>query len=297
MNLNSHPNPESRPTPASHPRLLSLAAALVVLLSSPPAGAQDHGHVNVGAVSTNAGSALLWENGADFISSSGYVKTLTATNAGKYAGYYQGNITLTVLAQTPAYGGPMAGAPALGSLVFVRMSVLSAPPGGRFGFWDTNTTAATGPSLALGAGEVATNLIRVTQESGLPGADPFGHIHGRRFSATQPGFYQVGFQAFDLSTNGPGGGPIHTPGPVLPVWFQAGLCLQSAVPLPSAGGVRVRFGAPLGASLQLEYIPALGATNWLPVGPVVIGQDYLIDVIDAAPVRQERCYRLRQVLP
>jgi hypothetical protein len=295
MNLNLPPHPESHPMTVSRPRLLWLAAA--VLLASLPARAQDHGHLNVGAVSTNAGSALLWENGPDFISSSGYVKTLTATNAGKYAGYYQGNITLTVLAQTPAYGGPMAGAPALGSLVFVRMNVLSAPPGGRFGFWDTNTTAVTGPSLSMGVGEMATNLFRVTQESGLPGADPFGHIHGRRFTATQPGFYQVGFQAFDLSTNGPGGGPLHTPGPVIPVWFQAGLCLQSAVPLPSSGGVRVRFGAPLGASLQLESVPALGSTNWLPVGPVVTGQDYLIDVIDAAPAGPGRSYRLRRVLP
>lgn len=297
MNLNSHPSPESHPMFASHPRLLSLAVSLVVLLASPATRAQDHGHLNVGAVSTSAGSALLWENGADFISSSGYVKTLWATNAGKYAGYYQGNITLTVLAQTPAYGGPMAGAPALGSLVFARLSVLSAPPGGRFGFWDTNTTAATGPSLSLGAGEAATNLFRVTQESGLPGADPFGHIHGRRFTATQPGFYQVGFQAFDLSTNGPGGAPIHTPSPVIPVWFQAGVCVQSAVPLPSSSGVQVRFGAPLGTSLQLEYVPTLSSTNWLPAGPVVTGQDYLMDVLHQGDAGSQRYYRLRQVLP
>lgn len=291
-----NPHPLNRPS-SSPARLLVLTCLLSTCHILPAARAQDHGHLNIGAVSTNAGSALLWENGPDFISTSGYVKTLVSTNAGKYAGYYQGNITLTVLAQTPAYGGPMAGAPAFGSLVFARLSVLSAPPGGRFGFWDTNTTAATGPSISLGAGETATNLFRVTQESGLPGADPFGHIHGRRFTATQPGFYLVGFRAIDLSTNGPVGGPLHAPSPVIPVWFQAGVCLQSAVPLAPGTGVRVRFGAPLGAQLQLEYVPSLTSTSWLPVGPVVTGQDYLIDVLHEGEAGAQRYYRLRRIIP
>ncbi|MFM1770179.1 MAG: hypothetical protein RJA22_2708 [Verrucomicrobiota bacterium] len=282
-----------------HLRRPALAGAVSVLLAltAPSGSAQDHGHLDIGAASTNAGSPLVWPGTPYFTTSSGYVKTLVATNAGKYAGYYQGNITLTVLPATPAYGGPVDGAPALGSLIFARLSLISAPPGGRFGFWDTNTTAATGPSIVLAAGETAANLFRVTQESGLPGVDPFGHIHGRRFTATQPGFYQVAFQAVDLSTNGPGGGPIHAPSPVLPVWFQAGLSMHSAVPLPSSGGVRVRFGAPVGTSLQLEYTPTLGSTNWLPVGSVVTGQDYLVDILHEGEAGAQRYYRLRRILP
>jgi hypothetical protein len=288
--MNLLPSRPSRPA-------VALALAVTATLSLSSARAQDHGHLDIGAAGTTAGSPLAWPGASYFTTSSGYVKTLVSTNAGKYAGYYQGNITLTVLAATPAYGGPVDGAPALGSLVFARLSVISAPPGGQFGFWDTNTTAVTGPSISLGAGETATNLFRVTQESGLPGADPFGHIHGRRFTATKPGFYQVAFQALDLSTNGPGGGPNHAPSPVLPVWFQAGVCLQSAVPLPSSSGVQVRFGAPLNSSWQLEYVPTLGSTNWLPVGSVVAGQDYLVDVLHAVDPGPQRYYRLRQVLP
>ena len=39
-------------------------------LSSPRVGAQDHGHLNAGAASTNHGAQLIWDNGADFIASS-----------------------------------------------------------------------------------------------------------------------------------------------------------------------------------------------------------------------------------
>ena len=57
--------------------------------------AQDHGHLNVGAVGTNQNDALIFDNAAIFEVATDYVKTLTFTNGSTYAGYYQGNITLT----------------------------------------------------------------------------------------------------------------------------------------------------------------------------------------------------------
>ena len=275
--------------------LLPLALASGLVLGSPILHAQDHGHLNVGAVGTNQNDQLNWNNGADFIASSGYVKTLNHTNVGKYAGYYQQNITLTALAQTPAFGGPVAGAPALGSVVFARMSLLSGPFGGKFGFWDASSTTA--PSISLNAGETATNLFQVTQATGEPGADPYGHIHGRRFTATRPGIYQVGFQAVDVSTNGVGGGPVHTPSAVLPLWFQAGVNIASVEPDHEDGHVHVRFGAPLNTTWQVEYTESLSPTNWLPAGTVVTGLDYFFEVMHAGDPGVQRCYRVRRLTP
>src|SRR4026208_1564028 len=100
------------------------------------------------------------------------------------------------------------------------MSCLAAPSGGAFGFWDAGSTA---PTESVQLGETSTNLFRLTEADGSPGTDPYGHIHGRRMSATRPGIYAIGFQVFDTSINGVNGGPIHRPSDVLPVVFQAGI--------------------------------------------------------------------------
>jgi hypothetical protein len=279
------------------PNLIKSALICGLVLSSLLLRAQDHGHLNAGAVGTNQNDQLNWNNAVDFMAASGYVKTFDYTNAGKYAGYYQGNITPTAFPQTPAYGGPVAGAASLGALLQGRISLLAGPVGGKFGFWDTNSTVASGPTISVGVGETSTNLFWITQADGSPGADPFGHIHGRRLSATKPGLYQVGFQAFDVSTNGAGGGPIHTPSAVLPVWFQAGVNIESVEPDYEDGHVHVRFGAPANTTWQLESIDSLSSTNWRPAGASVTGQDYFIEVLHEGDPGLNRFYRVRRTAP
>ena len=51
--------------------------------------------------------------------------------------------------------------------------------------------------------------------AGQPGGDPFGHLHGRRWTFTDPGTYTIGFRAIDTSVNGLGGGPIHASSEIL----------------------------------------------------------------------------------
>lgn len=254
--------------------------------------AQDHGHLNAGAASTNPGSQLIWDNGADFIASSGYVKTLDFTNAGRFAGHYQNNISLTALPATPPFGGPVPNAPAVGSLLLCHMTVLSAPAGGEFCFWETNSTAVTGPAIALGAGETTTNRFRLSQTDGSPTADPFGHIHGRRFSATRPGLYQVGFQAIDISTNGIAGGSIHTPSEVLPIWFQAGINIASVT---RSNDTRIVFGAVANRLSILEFTTNLALTNWTALRTNV-GHDDFQAVTDSSN-DGERFYRVRVTIP
>lgn len=267
----------------------ALAFGLALALKSQLLAA-DHAHINAGAVSTNRGAQLIWANGADFVASSGYVKTLDYTNAGVYTGYFQQNITLTALPATAANAGPDPQTPALGSFIRAKMTCLEAPSGGQFAFWDTG---ATQPSISLGAAQSSTNMWALSQNDGSPGSDPYGHIHGRRFTATRPGIYKVTFQAIDTSTNGIGGGPIHTPSVELPVWFQAGVNMVSVEPDFEEGHVHVRFGARLGYSWQVQSSPLLGPqANWQPAGNPITGDDVFIQMIHQGDPGTNRFYRV-----
>jgi hypothetical protein len=125
----------------NHIDKLGLSLLLGLALSAPTnLNAQLHGHLNAGAVGTHQNDALIWANGADFAAQSGYVKTLDYTNSGRYAGYFQQNITLTALPATAAHAGPDPQAPALGSYIQARMSCVAVPPGGSFAFWENGAT-------------------------------------------------------------------------------------------------------------------------------------------------------------
>jgi hypothetical protein len=241
----------------------------------------------------NPNDQLSFDNGADFIASSGYVKTLTYTNGSAYAGYFQGGITLTALPATAAFGGPAPNAAAPGSFLRFSMSSLSAPPGGSFGFWDTGATL---PTLSLMPGETSTNQFPLSESDGSPGSDPYGHIHGRRFTATKPGIYTIGFRLFDTSTNGPGGGPIHTASQELPVSFQAGVTIESVE--PDEDHVHIRFGGMAGYTWQAEATDFLGSqANWQAVGNPVPGNDLFVEALDERPPGVRRFYRVTATAP
>ena len=272
---------------------LRTALLLGAALALPPALHGQHGHLSVGAEGTNHGDRLVWVNGKDFIDDSGYVKTLTFTNAGRFANHFQGGITLTALPATAAHGGPDPTAAALGSSIQFSMECLEGPEGGAFHFWES---AGDLPAVSLAPGQTSTNLWRLSENDGSPGSDPYGHIHGRRFSAGKPGIYKVAFTAVDTSTNGPNAGPIHAPSSAVPIWFQAGVNIRPVEPAVERS--RVRFAAPSGASWQVESAPALDAnTAWTAVGPPIVGDDVFHDVLDESTLKGQRFYRARSVAP
>ena len=272
-------------------QLLRTALACGLALSSQILRAQDHGHLNAGAVAQTNGAQSIWVNGADFVANSGYVKTLDFTNAGRYAGYYQNNITVAALPATGPFGGPVAGAASLGTLFYCRLSLLSGPDGGKFGFWETNSTNV--PFISLAPGQTASNMFRVTQTDGSPTADPFGHIHGRRLSATKAGVYKVGFQAVDVSSNGTGGGPKHLPSAVLPVWFQAGPTLPWLAKTSQVA--HVTFGSITNRTSIIEYSTNLSQTNWTAIFTNG-GTDYFQTFRDTNAAGAQRYYRMRVTL-
>jgi hypothetical protein len=251
--------------------------------------AQDHGHLNVGAESQLAGSKLIFANGAVFATNSGYVKTLFFTNATVYAGYFQGNTTLTALPATAAHAGPDPQAPAPGSYIQAQIVSVDGPEAGEFSFWDTG---ATQPTITLKSGETNSSLFRLSESDGSPDSDPYGHIHGRRFTTTKPGLYKVSIRAVDTSTNGPGGGPIHTPSDVLTTWFEAGVNILFIE--PDVDHTHVNFVAPLGFTWQVEATTLLGPTAaWTPVGDPIVGSDLIREVADEYEVQGQRYYRLK----
>lgn len=267
--------------------------AMIGTAAGAPMGRAQHGHLDAGAGSTEQGAPLIWANADDFVSDSGYIKTLNYTDTGRFAGYYEGNITLTALPATPAHAGPHPMAPVLGSYVQFSLSCLSGPEGGSFGFWDVGSTT---PSISLAPGESSTDIWPLTESDGSPGADPYGHIHGRRFTATKAGIYKIGFTAVDTSANGEGGGPIHAPSEELPVWFQAGVNIAS---LNRTGTVNtISFGAPANQIITLEYLTNLSGTEeWKPIEAPVLGDDHLHSLEDPEATGTERYYRLHLTTP
>lgn len=262
---------------------------MLVNLTVAAAVAQDHGHLNVGA----NGTTLTWDNGADFNPETGFVRTLSFTNGGKYANFYQGNITLTAMhSRHPIDNELDPVAPKPGAFIVGEIVSVKGPEGGAFAFWENTSTPGT-PTVSIPAGTTNAGFQFEVSESGLGAGqadgDAYGHIHGRRFTATIPGVYTVGFRAHDTSTNGPNGGPIHTSTPIQYVQFQAGVVLRAIE--RSATGTIVSLGAQGGYSWQLQFTENLAAPNWQNVGDPVAGDDAFVGIQDPATVSSHRFYR------
>ncbi len=198
---------------------IGIATLLLGLaLSATTASAQ---HIHAGAFSTAQDSQLYFTDGANFVNTSGYVKQLLYSGSGTFAGFYNGSLVPVAASSNPMNGEDYSpNHAALGSFLELRIeSVISGPDGGEFGFWQSGVQ-----QTSLGVGDTGTfqlDLSDAANGAGIPGNDPYGHLHGRRWTATKAGVYDVGFRLYDTSVNGAGGGPIHTPSDLFVVRFEA----------------------------------------------------------------------------
>lgn len=277
-------------------------AILIFILGSAPAAAQ-HGHIYAGAVSQAPGSALWFVNGNlwDTNSYGGYSQApacifLEANLPELHPGLYQTATTFASLAATIFNAGPSPNAAAIGSFIELRFVSLQGPAGGSLSVWDERddpTQPALLFSVPVGA-DGGTNRIPLSEgDPSDPGSDPYGHIHGRRFTLDKPGLYTVGLQLIDTSSNGPDGGPIHAPSQVTYFYFQGGLFLSD---LSVTNNIATaRFGLPGSKNYVLEATPALPATNWTTVTNI-IGSSHseLRWVTDMEATTPSRFYRIRQ---
>lgn len=265
-----------------------MAAIWVAALFASELRAQDHGHLNVGA----KGSTLTFENGAIFSPATGYVKTLVFAASGKYAGFYQGNITLTALHSTNAFGEIDPAAPKPGAFIAAEIVSVEGPAGGAFAFWE-NTSQTNSPTISIPAGTTNAGFRFEVSEAALgagqPGGDAYGHIHGRRFTASLPGLYVVGFRAHDISANGAGGAPLHDSSPIQLVTFQAGVNLS--LDINDAGRAVLWLGAQSGFIWQVQAAASLSAREWVNVGAPIQGDDTFHSVEDPQIAAGQRIYR------
>src|SRR5688572_1657317 len=117
---------------------MKISCILLLLTSVVCSVHAQHGHLDVGAAGRNQNDRLVFANGAAFVDSSGYVKTLVFTNSARFAGYYQGSITPTALSSTL-----FANSAAPGSFIQFAFSNVSGPPGGAFAFWEDDHITPT----------------------------------------------------------------------------------------------------------------------------------------------------------
>lgn len=257
-------------------------------------------HIYAGALGTNQNDKLYFSNGAQFdASSSSYALPQILRTNGLNAGYYRGDaLTFSALPATPANGGPITNQSgtlnaALGARLAVQVVSVDGPPGGSFAFWEGDGESDLGNitfSVPVGTTNGANYLV-ISENNGEPGADPYGHIHGREFTTSAPGTYVVGFRVIDISNNGAGGGPIQMPSDVLPVRFQAGLRIEAIQLLTNR--VIVSFRSPPAISNLLEAAGSLESGPWLPAAGPLRGNNNLQFLTETNVPGAKRFYRLR----
>ena len=266
----------------------------------------QHVHLAVGAESQQQNAKLLLVNGASYD-----IFSYGGTNSAcffmpdtdpLYPGFYQSDVTLVSLPATLWTGGPAPGCAAQGAYIEAILKSVSGPPGGEIGFWVENedgTTTTETFAVPVGTTD-STNRFNLTEgEEGIgvdtpDGPDPFGHIHGRRFTATKPGLYTVGFQFIDAGHAGTDGGPIHTPSKTNYFFFQAGLYLDSVVKTNST--VTVKFGTRPFKNYDLECNTNISTTNWIKVNGLIGGNHSDMHLLsDFTATNSGRCYRLREI--
>jgi len=279
-----------------------LVAALALILFWAPGNLPaQHLHVNAGALSTAAGSPLYFVNGDSFVTNSGWVFSSTLRSTGPVNGNYVAGLTFTSVFGDGSEGPPAA----LGAQVALIVKAVSGPEGGSLAFWESLDSACEEEgqritfSLPVGATN-GTNRIVLSQNSGVPGEDPYGHCHGRLFTVNKPGLYMVTFQLVDVSRNGPGGGPIHSPSQLYRMYFQAGVTIAEFT--HSGNSVKASFGTQR-SNIARQYFYYLEAnpvlddpTQWTTVAGPVRGESNLQSLSELiAPNTAQRYYRLRVV--
>jgi hypothetical protein len=259
-----------------------------------------HHHCIISTPEITPGIPLTFANDYAFsASNSAFVLTLDY-NTNTYAGHYVTAGILNNIAFT-SEGDESTTHPVDGTLVRIRFVGVAGPPGGSFGVWDVpgfgNGNNSTTLTFSLPVGTTnGTNSILVSENSGEPSADPYGHIHGRQFSATKPGLYLVTVQAYDASHNGTGGGSLHSPSSLLSIYFQAGPAISAIARSPNE--VALSFPSQVGKDYYLEASADLSDTNaWQTISGPVSGNDQFQIFTDPNWNAAQQFYRLRVTSP
>ena len=192
-----------------------------------------------------------------------------------------------------------------GAFIWMEIVNVSGPPGAHFGFWEENWSQFNDtPSVSFATNQ-PTGGYKFILSEGIDDVseDPFGHIHGRSWTADKPGDYYVGLRLVDLSTSGPGGGSWHTPSQTYIYHFQAGPSFQPLGQLvsgtgyvltwPSQMGVYAADASQTGIVFTIERRATLAAGSWSPLGTVTGTIANTATFTDPSPPAGNVFYRLK----
>lgn len=259
-----------------------------------------HDHMPAAATASTPGATLVYAPTAeDFTTNGGWVFGLNVgTTMDAYFGYYwTDDSVFSALAATPDNGGPEPGHAAPGAFIQIKLLSVEGPAGASFGFWETfgqgtDGEGIDGTNLTWSVSVPYTNgtkLIPVSESDGSPGSDPYGHIHGRVYTSTKPGYYKATWQFVDTSTNGPGGGPVDLPSAPFSTQYQADLTIDSIS--VTTNGLSLLVAAPSflpddagpgtqPATYTLQSSLALGPkADWQALGDAITGDDRMHTIV------------------
>lgn len=246
-----------------------------------------------GALESTDSGPLHFLNGELYTSGSGWVMTLLPSS-GLTQGQYEWPVLMKVLAATPANGGPEPHHAALGSCLEMQLLSLAGPPQGRLSVWEAGQAR---PQLTVATGDMTgSDRLRLSATGGESSSDPYGYVLGRRFMVSHPGLYSLSFKVVDTSTNGPDGGPIHTPSEPYTVYLQAGIVIASLI--RESGSITATFGSEPGRSYYLERAAQCSVTAlWQAIAGPLRGDGRMQTLIDTAANEAQHYYRLRTLPP
>lgn len=271
-------------------------ASLIVLASLGVASADLHAdtHIYAGAAGLKPGDPLVFTVAHLFDARSGYLLPMVRRTNGLNAGYYRGDtLTFTALAATDLGTGQLEGRALLGSRLAVQVVSVDGPADGSIAYWEGDgENPGNRITFSVKAGTTnSESWFLISENNGAPGSDPYGHIHGRAFTADRQGLYTVGFRLLDVSTNGPAGGPLHSPSQVLNLRMHAGPLIEQIQADPN--GFRILFRSAPGVSNVLEFADLQTRFSWTPASAPLRGNSSPQMLIDTNPVSAGRIYRLR----
>lgn len=277
---------------------------LAICWMASPAAVAQHAHIYAGAVGKTPGAPLWFQNGHlwDTNSYGGYAQSPACiyfedNGPTVYPGLYQTVTTFSALPATIFKGGPSPNAASLGTFIELKFDSLQGPTGGALTVWnEMDDPDHPSAILTIPAGTTnGTNRINLSEGDPFdPSTDPYGHIHGRRFTLSKPGLYTLGLQLVDTSNNGPNGGPIQSPSVVTYFYLQAGLSLSN---YSRSNHVAVaRFGLAGLKDYVFEASSALPGTNWVTVQSIAgTSHGELRWVQDTNATSLNRFYRIRKM--
>lgn len=188
--------------------------------------------------------------------------------------------------------------PRTGSWIWAEIVSVAGPAGARFGFWEENSTVVTN-SLATNQ---PTGNPRFVISEGIDDVndDPFGHIHGRAWTADKPGEYLIGIRFVDRSTTRPGGGSWHTPSQTYLFKFIAGPNFQPtmtrntnrSITLTWASQMGIWSGFQTGMVFTVQRSTTMASAHWQNIGTVTGTIANTATFTDTSPPSGKAFYRL-----